>query len=336
VLAAGHAGQRRERLALRPGRHEQHLLLGQLHRLVQVDEQPLGHVEQAQVGGDAHVADHRPADERDPPAVAHGHVEHLLHAVHVAREARDDHPLLGAGDHALEHRPDLALRHDEARHLGVGGVHEEQVDALVTEAGEACEVGEPAVERQLVELDVTGVQDQPGRGAHGDRQRVRDGVVDREELALEVPVGNPAALDDLDEVRGEPVFPALGGDQRECEPRAHHRQVGAVAQQERHGADVVLVAVGEHDRVDVVHAGLDRAEVRQDQVDARLLVLGEEHAAVDDEQAPAVLEHGHVPADFADPAECDDAEPAVRERTGWGELCHRWTCPALVWVVVAT
>ena len=56
----------------------------------------------------------------------------------------------------------------------------------------------------------------------------------------------------------------------------------ALAQQVRHGADVVLVAVGQHQRVDVVEAVPDRVEVGQDQVDAGMVLLGEEHPAVDD------------------------------------------------------
>ena len=40
----------------------------------------------------------------------------------------------------------------------------------------------------------------------------------------------------------------------------------------------------------------------------------EEHAAVDDEQPPAVLEHGHVAADLADAAERDDAQGTLGER----------------------
>ena len=55
-------------------------------------------------------------------------------------------------------------------------------------------------------------------------------------------------------------------------------------QQVRHGADVVLVAVREDDAYDVVEPVADVVEVGQDQVDAGLVVLGEEHAAVDDEQ----------------------------------------------------
>ena len=69
------------------------------------------------------------------------------------------------------------------------------------------------------------------------------------------------------------------------------------------GADVVLVAVGEHQRLDVVEAVPDRVEVGQDQVDARVVLLGEEHPAVDDQQAAVVLEDGHVAADLAEAAE---------------------------------
>ncbi len=86
------------------------------------------------------------------------------------------------------------------------------------------------------------------------------------------------------------------------------------AQQVRDGADVVLVAVGEHDRLDVVEAVLEVAEVGQDQVHARLVVLGEEHAAVDDEQAAVVLEHVHVAANLAEAAERNEAQGAGLER----------------------
>ena len=72
-------------------------------------------------------------------------------------------------------------------HLGVGGVGEEQVDALLAEPGERAQVGDPAVERELVHLEVAGVQHQAGAGADRDRERVGDGVVDRDELEVERP-----------------------------------------------------------------------------------------------------------------------------------------------------
>ena len=58
----------------------------------------------------------------------------------------------------------------------------------------------------------------------------------------------------------------------------------------------------------------DDAEVGQDQVDAGLLGLGEQHAAVDDQQPAVELEHGHVAADLAEPAERDDPQAARGQR----------------------
>ena len=50
-------------------------------------EQPAGHVQVAELAGDAHVADHGPADEGDLAPVLGRRVEHLLHPVHVARRS---------------------------------------------------------------------------------------------------------------------------------------------------------------------------------------------------------------------------------------------------------
>ena len=85
-------------------------------------------------------------------------------------------------------------------------------------------------------------------------------------------------------------------------------------QQVGDGADVVLVPVGEDDGVDVVEPVLDHPEVGQDQVDAGLLGLGEQDAAVDDQQPAAELQHGHVAADLAEAAQRHDPQAAVGQR----------------------
>ena len=92
-----------------------------------------------------------------------GGVEDLLDAVHVAGEAGDDDPARGGAEDRLDGRGEVALGGGEAGHLGVGGVGEEQVDALLAEPGEAAQVGDPAVERELVHLEVAGVQHEAGR-----------------------------------------------------------------------------------------------------------------------------------------------------------------------------
>ena len=151
----------------------------------------------------------------------------------------------------------------------------------------------------------------PDGRPHRDRQRVRDRVVHRDELGLERAEPLDLSLRHLQLQRLDPVLAQLRLDQRQGQPGADQRDVRSLAQQVRHPADVVLVAVGEDDRVDVVQARADVVEVRQDQVDAGLVVLGEQHAAVDDEQPAGVLEDRHVAADLAEAAERDDAEAAV-------------------------
>ena len=156
----------------------------------------------------------------------------------------------------------------------------------------------------------------PAGGAHRHREGVGDRVVDRDELAVERAEPLPVALAHAERVRLDAVLLELGLDQREGQRGADERDVGLEAQQVRHRADVVLVPVGEDDGLDVVEPVLEVGEVGQDQVDAGLVVVGEEHAAVDDEQLAAVLEDGHVAADLAEAAERDDPHAAVGEGSG--------------------
>ena len=83
---------------------------------------------------------------------------------------------------------------------------------------------------------------------------------------------------------------------------------------------MVLVGVREDERLHLVEPSVQVAEVRQDQVHAGLVGVGEQHAAVHDEQAAAVLEDRHVPADLAEAAERDDAQAVACELAGRGEV----------------
>ena len=325
VVAVGHPGQGGHRLALGAGADQDDLLVGKVVEDLDVDDEPGGHLQVAEVTGDAHVPDHRAADEGDLAAAFVGGVEHLLDAVDVAGEARHDDPLLGPGEGLPQHLRDVALGRDEAGDLGVGGVRQEQVDALLAEPREGRQVGEAAVERELVHLEVAGGDDHARRGADGDGQRVRDGVVDGDELAVERADALAVALGDLQRVRPDAVLLELRLDEREGQLGADQRDVGLLAQQEGDGADVVLVAVGQDDADDVVEAVPDRGEVRQDQVDAGLLLLGEEHAAVDDQQFAGVFEDGHVAADLAETAERGDAQAAFGEGRRGTEFGVRMT-----------
>jgi hypothetical protein len=70
----------------------------------------------------------------------------------------------------------------------------------------------------------------------------------------------------------------------------------------------------QEDADDIIHAVFEVAKVRQDDVDARLVLFREKHATVDDEDLAVNLENGHVATDFSDATKRDDAEDA---RTQW-------------------
>ena len=228
--------------------------------------------------GDAHVAHHGAPHQGHAPPVIGGGVEHLLDAVDVAGEGGDDDLLVGLGEDAVEHGPDLVLVADHAGDLGVGGVDAEQVDALVGEAGEGAQVRDAPVDGQGVHLEVAGGQDAAGRGAHEDGHGVGDGVVDGHELQVEGAVGHALVLVDDVEHRADAVLLELGVDEGEGEVGAHQGDVLAQAQQVGDPADVVLVPVGEDQGDDVVHAVLDEGEVGEDEIDAGLVLLGEQNA----------------------------------------------------------
>src|SRR6478735_7026965 len=337
VLPVGHPGQRRHRLALGAGADEDHLVVGQVVELLDVDEDAVGDLEIAELGGDAHVADHGAPDHGHLAAGLLGGVQDLLDAVHVAAEAGDDDASLGVPEHLVDGRGDLQLGRGEAGDVGVRRVGEEQVDALLPQPREGAQVGEAAVERQLVHLEVAGVQQRAGLGAHEHGERVGDGVVDRDELEVEDAELLALALLDRHRERLDAVLLELGLDEGEGQRGADERDVALEAQQVRDRTDVVLVAVRQDDGLDVVESVLDVGEVGEDEGEAGVVVLGEEHAAVDDEQPALRLDDGHVAADLAEPAERDDPQAVVGEGGRCGQLgvrvAHR--CPVVSGVLQA-
>ena len=92
--------------------------------------------------------------------------------------------------------------------------------------------------------------------------------------------------------------------------RRDHLVAVHLAEQIRQPTDVVLVPVREDDRVDAAVAQV--ADVRQDEVDAEMLVPGEREARIDDDDLVAMLVNSHVLADLAEAAQWDDPQAHAR------------------------
>ena len=108
------------------------------------------------------------------------------------------------------------------------------------------------IEGELVHLEVTGVQHQAGLGADRDGEPVGDGVVHGQELEVERASLTALPFLDLDQAGRDAVLFELGADEGQSQFRPDDRDVLALAQQVGDPADVVFVAVGEHDRLDVL------------------------------------------------------------------------------------
>ena len=148
----------------------------------------VGDVQQAHLAGQPHVLLHRQAERGDRAAERDGGVGDLLDAVDVAGEAGDDDaPALVLVEQVVEHLADRASRLRVCPgSSALVESDEQQADAVVLGDGaDAGEVGEAAVDRREVELQVAGVQDHALRRVERGGEAVRHRVGDGDELDVE-------------------------------------------------------------------------------------------------------------------------------------------------------
>ena len=229
-------------------------------------------------------------------------------------------------EHALEVGADDRLALRDARAVGVGGVAAEQQQALATHLGQPRHVGRRAADRRLVELVVAREEHGAERAGQRDAARVGDRV--REVDALERERAGLHAVADRQHLEvdlAQLVLVELGARHRDRQLAAvddRHGLLAELAQHPRQRPEVVLVAVGDHDRLDPLHVVPQVREVGQDEVDAHHVRRREPQAAVDDDDAPVVLDDGHVLADLPHAAEGENAQLAAHPV--WAPLNSPW------------
>ena len=132
----------------------------------------------------------------------------------------------------------------------------------------------------------------------------------REELKREAAEVEGGAISDLTELRALDVVLgelALNHAKRELARKDGHL-AREVHEKVRERARVVLVAVGDHDATELILVLEDIGVVRKDEVDSRLIIIGEHEASVDEDHVIAALERGHVLSDAIKAAKRDDLE----------------------------
>ena len=139
------------------------------------------------------------------------------------------------------------------------------------------------------------------------RDAVRHAVGDAQELDRERADLHTISRLDADEPRlpGRVVVFELVLDQRERQRRPVHGAL-EIGQHVGHGADMVLVAVRQHERRDPVL--LQLPQVGDDQIDPEQFRLREHHARVHEDRRVAAGDDHHVHAELAKSAERDQIQ----------------------------
>ena len=199
----------------------------------------------------------------------------------------------------------------------VGRIADQRLDAGIPDRPEGRRLEGLADQRRRVHLEVAAVQD-PTRGrVDHEAGRLRNGMRHRHEAH-----GEGAGMGHMRPGVGLPhragvvaraLHLALGKRRGEA-PRIDRRLESRPEDAER--AHVVLVAMGDEDRLQPVGAGLDPGRIGHDQLDARRRGhVREGHADVDEDEALGVLwpeaVEIHVHADLARAAERDVDQPIL-------------------------
>ena len=224
------------------------------------------------------------ADKRHLPVKLRRKINEHLHPVHARGERRDDELALGAGEELLECVDDFDFGPGEPAAIDVRAVGKEHEHTLRAKLREPVEVEMLTIDRRLVDLEVAGVKHDAHRRRDGERHAVGHAVRDAEKLDGEGP--DRDALPGLDRFQPLLRFDAVLFELRLDERERHRGAVdGAVKLRQHVGncANVILVAVRQHERLHFVASRLDVGEVRNDQIDPELIGLRKHHAGIDED-----------------------------------------------------
>ena len=302
----GHAVQGRHVLALGAGGDDDHLVLGQALGGGDVHDGAGLDLQIAQLRADLEHILHASAGDGHLSAVALGRLDDGLDAVHVGGEGGDDDALVAVAELLVQVPGDGVLAGGDAGALDVGGVGKQRQNALLAQLAEPCQIGH-AVGGAGVDLEVAGEDDLAHGGGDAEGHGVGDGVVDVDEFH-----GEAAGFDGVAGLVGDEldllvqaVLLQLQLDQAVghggAVDGAHHLLHGV-----GDGADVVLVSVGDEETLELVLVLHKVGKVGDDQVHAVHILIGEGHAAVDDDHILAILQDGAVLADLIQTAQRND------------------------------
>ena len=272
-------------------------------------EHVVGNVHVAEVARDVDVLAHRAPHDADLPANGDRDVDRLLHAVHVGCKRGHEHAALPQRNDLTKRLADDAFRLRHPRPFGVRRVAEHEVDALVAELRQSSDVRLQPVDGGVVDLVVARVHDPTGRRLEHHSNAVRNRMRHPHERDAEgADLARGVVGVDLAQLgrAQQPVLVELRLHEPEGQACRPDLRDPYLAQEIRQRADVIFVPVREDQRADVCGAFAEIGEVRQDEIDAQMLVSRKRQAGVDDDEGAVTLVDGQVLADLSQAAERHD------------------------------
>ena len=141
-----------------------------------MNQQPVRHLDVAEVLRDLGRLHHGAADQRDLAAVLEGLIDRQLDAMDRRREAGDEQPPLGRGEDLLELGAHRALAGRVAVALDVGRILEQRQHALFAVLGEGVQIEEAVVRGRGIDLEVAGVNQRAHRRVNRQRHAIHQAV----------------------------------------------------------------------------------------------------------------------------------------------------------------
>ncbi len=218
---------------------------------------------------------------------------------------------------------DLPFRQGVARTFGVGGVGEQGQDALVAIGGKTVQISGGPGGGGAVDLEIAGVDEDPHGGGQGKADPVHNAVGHVDKVKGKVsehqrfPGLEPAPL----HLPVQPVFLQFLSEQGQGQGRAVNRDLD-LFEQEGHGADMILMTMGQDQGRQFVLMGPQVGEIRDDHVDAQHVVFREHDAGIDEDHGPGGFEDHGVEADFPQTAQKNQIHPVIF-RWGGSRRLHR-------------
>ncbi len=148
------------------------------------------------------------------------------------------------------------------------------------------------------------MHNQPGLGANSQADSVHNGMSSTEELDFECPQGDLLSWAHLMQASAalQIVFFQFVSQQAEGQGRTVDRGIAQPFEQKGHGANVILVTMGQHQTTNVLDTLIQHRYIGNHQVDAEHVRLGKHQPTIDEQQFALVFQSHHVEANLAQPA----------------------------------